>query len=276
MFQEILFPVMIVGIIGLLAGVGLAVAAIVMAVPVDRKAQAIKEALPGANCGACGYSGCEGYAKALSEGSAPAGLCSPGGAQVAEEIASILGTAPAQVEYKTALVRCNGTTQNTGVKMEYDGLRSCSAASMFYGGTGKCSYGCIGYGDCVAACEYGAIQICNGVAVINPARCKGCNKCVTVCPKHIIELVSAQAASVVRCHNQDKGGETRKQCSAGCIGCMRCVKACEFDAVHVKNFLATVDYDKCTGCGKCNEVCPVGCISILKVQEIQENPAIVS
>lgn len=260
--NEIWIAVLIVTSIGLVAGIGLAIASAVMAVPKDEKAEAVLEILPGANCGACGYSGCSGYAAALSKGEAKAGLCSPGGAEVAAAIAKVLGTEPVGVEYKTALVHCMGSHDNTQDKMRYQGQPSCAAAAQFFGGVAACPYGCMGLGDCAAVCEYSAITVCNGVASINPAKCRGCSKCVAACPKHLISFVPLKSQAVVRCSNCDKGGETRKICKTGCIGCMRCVKACESGAVQVKNFLASVDPQKCTNCGKCAEVCPQHCISL--------------
>ena len=233
--NEILLPVLIVAGIGLLCGLGLAIASIVMAVPKDEKAEAIEEILPGANCGACGYSGilpgancgacgysgCAGYAKALSSGEAPVGLCSPGGAAVAAATAELLGVAAGEVEYKTALVHCMGSHDNTTDRMKYQGIGSCAAAVQLYGGISSCSFGCMGLGDCAAVCEYDAIKVCNGVASIDPTRCKGCSKCVQACPKHLISFVPLKPQAVVRCSNCDKGGVTRK----GGVTCMKC-KVC--------------------------------------------------
>ena len=260
----IVLAVLLVGGIGLIAGVGLAIASIVMAVPRDEKADAVEELLPGANCGACGYSGCAGYAAALAKGEAKPGQCSPGGKEVADKVAALLGVAGGDVEYKTALVHCMGSYDNTTDKMIYQGQKSCAAAAQIFGGVGRCPYGCMGLGDCAAVCEYGAITVCNGVACIDPAKCRGCSKCVAACPKHLISFVPMRSQAVVRCSNCDKGGETRKVCKVGCIGCMRCVKACEQGAVTVTNFLAKVDPVKCTNCGKCREVCPQGCITLFK------------
>lgn len=262
--NQILLPVLIVAGIGLIAGLGLAIASLVMAVPKDEKAEAILELLPGANCGACGYSGCSGYAAALSKGEAKAGLCSPGGAQTAAAVAELLGGAPVEVEYKTALVHCLGSYDNTADKMEYDGLPSCAAAAQLAGGISSCRFGCMGFGDCARACNYGAITVCNGLASINPARCRGCSLCVSACPKHLISFVPLKSQAVVRCSSCDKGAATNKVCKIGCIGCMKCVRACEFGAVRVENFHAVVDPQKCTACGKCVEVCPRHCITMLE------------
>lgn len=261
--NAIILAVAIVAGIGLVAGLGLAVASILMAVPKDEKAEAVLEVLPGANCGACGFSGCSGYAAALAKGEAKAGLCSPGGEEVAQEIARVLGVEAGPVERKTAVVQCMGSYDNTSDRMEYQGISSCAAAAQLYGGTGACTYGCMGLGDCAAACEYDAVKICNGVASVDPAKCRACSQCVAACPKKLISMVAVKPQAIVRCQNCDKGGEARKACSAACIGCMRCVKACEAGAVSVKNFNATVDPEKCTACGKCAEVCPQGCITML-------------
>ena len=260
---DILFPVLVVAGIGLLAGLGLAIASVVMAVPKDEKAEKITEMLPGANCGACGFSGCSGYAAALAKGEAKPGLCSPGGAEVAAEISEFLGLGGVSVEKKVAVVRCSGSADYTSDKMEYAGIQSCSAAVLLAGGPASCQYGCMGLGDCVNACQYGAIEICNGVAHIDPARCKGCSMCVAACPKHLITLVPYRPLAVVRCSSCDKGAQTNKVCKIGCIGCMKCEKTCESDAIHVKDFHAVVDPEKCTGCGKCAEVCPRHAIDLL-------------
>lgn len=258
--NQIIFPVMLVSGIGLIAGLILAIASAIMAVPNDEITEKIKDVLPGANCGACGFSGCEGYAKALSSGSAKTGLCAPGGSKTAESISKILGVKSEKIEYKTALVKCSGTYDNTRNKMIYQGIESCKAAAKLYGGASSCSYGCLGLGDCVKSCKYGAITICNGVAIIDPKKCKGCSMCITSCPKGLIKFVPLKMQSVVRCSNRDKGAKTKKACDVGCIGCMRCTKVCEFDAIKVENHVAMINPYKCTGCGKCIEICPQECI----------------
>lgn len=266
--NEILLPILIVAGIGLIAGLGLAIASIIMAVPKDEKAEAILEVLPGANCGACGYSGCEGYAKALAHGEAKPGLCSPGGAEVAKATSELLGVS-GDVEYKTALVHCLGSYDFTTDKMEYDGIMSCAAASQLAGGITSCRFGCMGLGDCMNACAYNAINICNGVAAINPDRCKGCSMCVKACPKGLISFVPLKNQAVVRCSNCDKGAATNKVCGIGCIGCTKCVRVCEFDAVKIVDSHAVVDPEKCTACGKCVEVCPRHVITMFQAKQPQ-------
>ena len=203
--MEMLTPIMIVGIIGLLAGIVLAVASVVMAVPKDEKAEALEAILPGANCGACGYSGCPGYAAAMAKGEAVPGLCSPGGADVAKKCGEILGSGDVAMRAtKAALVRCMGSADNTTEKMEYDGLESCTAASLLNGGGSSCRFGCLGLGDCLKVCDYGAIEVCNGVAVIDPEKCVACGKCEKACPKGLIKLAPVKDMAVVRCSSCDK------------------------------------------------------------------------
>lgn len=260
--NTILLAVLLVGGIGLIAGVGLSVASVVMAVPKDEKAEAIRECLPGANCGACGYSGCDGYAAALSKGEAKeTNLCAPGGSETAAAVAAILGVSAGSVKPMAAMVHCNGVCENSKQKLQYSGVQSCVMASQLFGGQKECVYGCLGYGDCLNACPYDAIRICDGVARIDPLKCKACKKCIAACPKNLIELVPLyEPKAAVLCKNHNKGAFTRKECKVGCIGCMKCQKACENDAVKVENNTAHVDYEKCIGCGKCVEACPTGAI----------------
>jgi len=251
--------VAVAAVIALLAGIILAIASVVFAVPTDETVEALKEVLPGANCGACGYSGCEGYAAAMAHEGAPVGLCSPGGDEVAGLTGAILGVEGSVVK-KAAVVHCGGCDTITQKTHLYTGVSSCKAASKFFGGDKNCRYGCLGYGDCMAACDRGAIRIENGVAVVDTALCGGCGDCVAVCPKALITITDNLSAASVNCSSHDKGGVARKLCAAACIGCMKCQKVCESEAITVSGFLATVDPDRCTACGKCVEACPQHCI----------------
>lgn len=263
--SPILFAVVLLGVIGLIAAIGLTVASKVFAVPVDEKAEAIRECLPGANCGACGYSGCDGYAAALSKGeTTDTALCAPGGNDVSKAIAEAAGLAAGEVKPTAAVVLCQGHNVNAATKLEYQGVMSCRMASQIFGGPKECIYGCLGYGDCMAVCEYNAISICDGVARINPLMCKACKMCVKTCPKGLIEMLPLhETKAAVLCKNHDKGAVTRKECTIGCIGCMKCAKECEAGAITIDKFCAKVDYEKCTGCGKCHTVCPVGSIDLV-------------
>ena len=260
-FMSVLIAALLVAGIGLIIGIVLAIASCIMAVPTDEKVEALTKALPGANCGACGYSGCEGYAKALASGEATPGKCSPGGEETSGELARILGVEAGALEKKTALVHCKGSCDNTEDKMNYQGVSSCKAAMQLHLGSSSCKYGCLGLGDCERVCPYGAISVCNGVAKVSSSLCKGCSLCVSACPKSLISLVTLKEQAVVRCRNTQKGGEARKACKSACIGCKKCEKVCEAGAVKVENFLALVDAEKCTGCMKCVDACPQGSIT---------------
>ena len=261
-FTLILVAVLIVAGIGLVVGLVLAIASAVMAVPVDEKVEALTEALPGANCGACGYSGCSGYAAALAAGEAKNGACTPGGDECAQKIAEILGEKASLVEKKVAVVRCMGITENTQDKVIYQGIDSCKGA-LLLGSKGQCGFGCLGLGDCVSVCSFEAVSVCNGVAKVDSTRCGACGLCVSACPQKIIAIVPLREQAVVRCSNCDKGAQAKKACKAACIGCKKCEKVCEAGAVTVADFKATVDPAKCTGCKLCIEACPQGTITEL-------------
>ena len=260
----ILIAVGVVAGIGLLIGLILSIASIIMAVPKDEKAEAILEALPGANCGACGYSGCSGYANALAKGEAEVGLCAPGGLSCTKAISEILGVNTGAIEPKVAVVKCMGSLEHTDYKAEYSGIKSCAAALKIGGGLTACSFGCLGYGDCEAACPYDAIHVSNGVAYVNSDNCRACTLCAKACPRGIIEIVPKTNRALVRCSNHDKGAVTRKLCEVGCIGCKKCEKSCEHGAVKVVDFCAYVTPELCTNCGACVEACPQNCISYFK------------
>lgn len=254
--MKILLPVLIFIGLGLLMGALLALASKLFAVKKDEKAEAIKECLPGANCGGCGYSGCDAYAAAVSAGDAPVNKCSVGGAEAASKIAQIMGVdAGAQVRMR-AQVMCSGTGEYAKKKYIYEGIDDCVAASKIGGGDKMCKNGCIGLGTCVRACPFDAIVVENGVAAVDYSKCKGCGICVSACPKGIIKLIPFDAKHWVGCMSVDDGKNTRKVCDVGCISCKLCQKNCPAGAINVDNFVASIDYDKCTGCDICTDKCP--------------------
>lgn len=258
----ILFSGLSIGGLGLLFGLGLGVAAKKFAVEVNPLIAAVREALPSANCGACGYAGCDAFAKAVVEGDAKTNGCPVGGASCAEAVAAIMGEEAGTMEATTAFVKCKGTCDVAKEKYHYYGLSDCTAANYLQGqGSKQCTYGCLGLGSCVKACMFGAIDIIDGVAVINEEKCTSCGMCVEACPKNIIEIIPADAHIRVDCNSQEKGKDTRAACSVGCIGCQKCSKVCEYDAIEFINGLAHIDYEKCTRCGACVEACPMKTIS---------------
>jgi Fe-S-cluster-containing hydrogenase component 2 len=149
--------------------------------------------------------------------------------------------------------------------MKYQGIDTCKGANMYFQGKGKCDFGCLGIGDCAAACPFGAISVKDDLAVVDRSVCTGCGVCVSSCPNHLISLIPADQTVAVRCKNIEKGVLTRKACSHGCIGCRKCEKTCKAGAITVENgFLAKVDYEKCISCGECVSVCPTGAVFLIK------------
>ena len=260
----ILYAVISVTVIGLVCAVVLVVAGKVMAVKTDEKFEQVRACLPGANCGACGYAGCDGYAAALASGETKqTNLCIPGGNDASQQVAAVLGLKAAEVQPQAAFVRCSGTCDKTQKKYDYAGISTCQAAKQLFGGPGACSYGCLGLGDCQGVCEYGAICLEDGVARVDPRLCVACGKCAKTCPQQLIVIRPVSARHIVACSNQQKGGQTRQACQVGCIGCKKCELSCPEKAITVENNLARIDFSKCSNCGKCVEVCPSGCIAEL-------------
>ncbi len=259
--SSIVIPILVVSIIGLVCGAGLSVASSIMAVKEDERFINVRACLPGANCGACGYSGCDGYAHALVEEGAKTNLCIPGADAVAVKVSEILGVEAEDVIEQVALVQCRGSCDVTNKKLNYHGIPSCVAAKMYFGGSGSCLCGCLGYGDCQAVCPNDAIHVKNGLATVDYSRCTGCGMCAKTCPQKIIIVIPDVTKTVVMCSNTDKGAVTRKICGKGCIGCKLCERKCEFGAVKIENNLAHIDFEKCTGCGACVSACPTGAIS---------------
>ena len=261
MIEAILIAVLTVTVIGILCAVMLVLAAKFMSVKENEVELKIRECLPGANCGACGYSGCDGYAKALAEGKEEkTNLCIPGADAVSKAISDALGTEFMDSVEMVATVRCCGDCINTEKKALYAGVDTCAAAKMLYGGDGMCTFGCLGRGDCAAVCPHDAICLDEGIARIDARKCVGCGLCTSACPNALIHMMPDIKRQVIACHNKQKGAVARKLCKNACIGCGKCAKACPSDAIVLQNNFASIKYDKCTSCGKCAEVCPVGCI----------------
>ncbi len=256
--NEILFPLLVLGVLGAVFGLMLAIASKVFAVEVDERQEQIMECLPGANCGGCGFAGCGAFAGAVVAGQAEPDGCAPGGPDCAAQIGKIMGLDVGATERAVALVRCSGYTGKVTKKFEYSGIDDCLAAMRLGGGQGpnECPEGCIGMGSCIKACGFDAIYLENGIAQIDPEKCVGCMKCLKTCPKNVIVKVPYSADITVACNSVAKGGALRKYCEIGCLGCKMCEKVCETDAITVKDNLAYIDYSKCTSCGKCVAKCP--------------------
>lgn len=262
----IISSIIVLGIIGLAAAVILYFVAKKFHVEEDYRIDEVTELLPGANCGGCGYPGCRGFAEACVKAETLENmLCPVGGLPTMCKISEILGHAVCQASPKIAVVRCNGTCQNRPRTTKFDGAHNCKIASQLYAGETNCSYGCFGFGDCVAACQFDAIKINpeTGIPEVDEEKCTACGACMKTCPKKVIELRNKGPKGrrvFVSCINKDKGGVARKACSAACIGCGKCQKACPFGAIKVENNLAYIDFELCRSCRKCVTECPTGAI----------------
>jgi Na+-translocating ferredoxin:NAD+ oxidoreductase RNF subunit RnfB len=266
----VLWPTVVMGVLGLTFGALLAYASIKFFVKTDERVSAIREILPGANCGGCGYPGCDGYAAGVVEGGVKTNLCAAGGPAVAQKIAEIMGVAGEQEAAVPlrAVLRCGGALRSAGDSTRccprnaiYDGVRDCRSASVLPGSSpDACPFGCMGLGTCVKVCPFGAMSIVDGLASVDPRKCVGCGACVAACPKSVLTLAPNAPVAWVACNSKWKGPDVRKVCSAGCIGCSLCVKICPEKAITVEANLASIDPAKCTGCGACAAKCPAGCI----------------
>lgn len=259
--QIIIITTLVIAVIGIVVGAGLVFTGNKFHVDVDERESAVRDCLPGNNCGACGFAGCDALAAAIAAGKASVSACPVGGAPVAQQIGKIMGQTADAVESKVAFVRCKGTCEVTHNQGNYVGIKDCRSAVLSGLNVTDCAYGCLGFGSCATVCPQDAIRVLDGVAMVNRKKCVGCGLCVKACPRGLIELVPASKRVIVQCSNKDRGPQVKKVCSAGCIGCMLCTRQCEFDAIHVTNNLASIQYENCTQCGKCVEKCPVKVIT---------------
>lgn len=254
---KILSAIVTLTILALAFGLLLGFAHQKLAVQRDEKVQAIEEVLPNANCGACGLAGCRAYAESIVYNNENITLCSPGGNAVAHKIADIMGMEVEDKEKQVARIHCRGENALTKKKFYYNGILDCNQANSMFDGEKACPYGCLGLGSCVRACAFDAIFINDrGIAEVDEEKCTGCGNCVPVCPKGIITLMPLKTQVYVTCSSHGKAKEIKSYCIVGCTGCKRCVKACNYDAIHVENFLARIDTEKCTNCGDCIQTCP--------------------
>jgi Na+-translocating ferredoxin:NAD+ oxidoreductase subunit B len=269
MNDVILIAATTLGGVGLISAVILYFVANKFKVFENPKIDEIVEVLPSANCGGCGFPGCKAFAeitvKSAKEKKNIEGLrCPVGGNEVMKKVGDILGLVVEEKDPMIAVIRCNGSYANSPAKLRYEGVSSCAFSHALYAGNGGCMYSCIGLGDCERACSFEALHINpeSGLPIVND-KCTACNACVIVCPREIIELRKKGPKDrriFVSCINEEKGGPAKKNCEVACIGCTKCEKECKFDAITITNFLAYIDFKKCTLCRKCVEVCPTNAI----------------
>ncbi len=262
----ILISLAVLGVTGLVAAVLLFLIARKFKVEEDPRIDQVQDVLPGANCGGCGFAGCRALAEACVKATSLDGLlCPVGGTTTMQKVGEILGLAAGTTEPKVAVVRCNGNCEARPRTSSYDGVKSCRIQHSLYVGETACGFGCLGCGDCVEACQFDAIHMdtATGLPVVDEEKCTSCGMCVKACPRHIIELRNKGPKGrrmVVECVNKDKGAVARKACLNACIGCSKCQKVCNFEAITVESNLAYIDFTKCRLCRKCEAECPTGAI----------------
>ena len=254
--MDIFIPALIVAVIGLILGALLGMASKKFYVKTDERVEQVREYCAGAGCGACGFASCDAFAEAVVKGEAPVNGCRPGGNEAAKGIAEVMGVAAQETSPIVARVICQGSTAVAKERYNYNGIPSCRVAAGIAGGPKQCRFSCIGLGDCMAKCAFGAIHMENNLCVIDEDKCTGCGACVEECPRNVIRLLPKKQSVYVHCRNVDKARMARDVCMTACIACARCKKACQYDAITVEGGLATIDPEKCTRCGECAKVCP--------------------
>jgi RnfABCDGE-type electron transport complex B subunit len=260
--MDILIPVLTLGALGLIFGVGLAIASKRFAVQVDPRLDKIHGLLPGSNCGTCGGAGCFGFAEGLLSGKMFVDACRVSEEAVKEQIAWLLGKKLEKKIKKIAALHCNGGNK-VKERFLYQGIEDCVAANLVLAGQKECVFGCLGFDTCARICPFAAIKMsAAGLPVVDKEKCKACNKCVQVCPKKLFSLLPVTHNVIVACSSHDLGKDTRLVCPVGCIACRKCEQVCPADAIHVIDNLAVIDYNKCTSCGECVKVCPTKTIQI--------------
>lgn len=279
MNSTIIWTIVILTVLGLLLALVLFLVASKFKVEEDPRIDEVEKAMPGANCGGCGYAGCRAFAdSAVKAPNLDNHYCPVGGNEVMKKVAGILGYEVKEKAPQVAVVRCNGSCANRPRTNFYDGAQSCRVKAALYAGDTACPFGCLGCGDCVSACQFGAISMDpeTGLPVVDETKCTACGACAKACPKHIIELRNKGPRGMrvyVSCANKDKGGIARKACTAACIGCTKCAKVCPHEAITIADNLAYIDFTKCRLCKKCVAECPTGAIHAVNFPVLKKKEA---
>jgi Na+-translocating ferredoxin:NAD+ oxidoreductase RNF subunit RnfB len=250
--------ILVLGGLGLGLGVMLAFIYKKFAISKNIRLEKINEALPGSNCGACGYTGCEVYAEKIVYENIAINLCLPGGPEVAQAIGEIVGKEAESPEAKIAVLICQGGRKECSERFIYDGGTDCRQAYILHGGNKSCVFGCVGFGHCALVCPFGAIKMGeNHLPIINEKKCTGCGICIKECPKKTLRLIPRTKLVCLACVSHDKGNAVRNICTVGCFTCNICIKVCPYNALTMENNLPVMDFNKCTDCGICVHKCPV-------------------
>ena len=271
--MDIILATLVLGAMGLVFGLVLTATSKIFALPADPRRDAVRDTLPGANCGGCGFPGCDGCADAIASGAAEVTACPVCSAEAHAKIAEIMGVeAPDASNRKIARVLCQGDCESAKQKFEYQGIQDCNAACTVSDGYKSCKFACLGLGTCTKVCPFDAIHIdpVKKLPVVDEEKCAACGKCVAACPKGVLELASVKNEVALLCRNTDKLKAVMDVCKTGCIGCQKCMKACKFEAITMVNNLPVIDYDKCRGCRMCAEACPTGAIKALQPRKVAE------
>ncbi|MCQ2592399.1 MAG: RnfABCDGE type electron transport complex subunit B [Treponema sp.] len=257
--NTIIYTIIVAIVIAFLLGVLLGLFKKIFHVDTDPKVQKVRDALSGANCGGCGFAGCDAFAGAVVKDEAPTDGCVAGGSSCATSIAEILGKAGVEVKPKVAFLACNGTKECAQPKADYVGIQTCAAAQLTMNGTKKCAFGCIGLGDCVKACPFGAATMGeDGLPKIDSSLCVACGKCAKACPKHLFHIMNLDTKGpVARCSTKsDNKPQIKKDCASGCFKCGMCARKCPEQAIDVSGGLPVINYEKCVSCNLCVSACP--------------------
>ena len=263
---ELIIPALILGGFALISSTGLYIVSKKFYVYEDPRIEKVHELLPGVNCGGCGFPGCMAFAENLVTTKSLEKICPVAESEKMEAIAKLLDLKIEAGKKLIASLMCNGTTGNCKTIMNYRGIQDCWSMMIVADSNKACAYTCLGLGSCIKACYFDAMRIEDGIVVIDDEKCVGCGNCIPQCPKNLLHFRPVSKTVTVCCSNTDKGADAKKVCSVACINCMKCEKVCEYDAVHVTDFLAKIDYDKCTLCEKCVEACPTNAIEIRGIQ----------
>ena len=263
--NTIIFTIATLAILGLLLAIVLYIVAQKFKVEEDPRIDTVESLMPGANCGGCGKAGCRAFAEAAVKEGVGSLFCPVGGNAVMQKVAEALGQTVEAKAPQVAVLRCSGSCDKRKKTSVYEGISTCASVAALYGGETDCAFGCLGKGDCEAACQFGAIKVNpeTGLPEVDEEKCTACGACVKACPKQLLELRNKGPKGRriwVACRNKDKGAPARKACLAACIGCGKCAKECAFGAITVENNLAYIDFTKCRMCRKCVAACPTGAI----------------